>query len=40
MKKINIKSFGSVQYGYGHGVWGICLFDKFCYTNQFGLEIL
>jgi hypothetical protein len=39
MKTKTIK-FGSIELGYGQDVWGVSLFDKYTYTNEFGFEKL
>lgn len=29
-----------IEFGISDKVFGICLFDKYCYTSEFGWEIL
>jgi hypothetical protein len=28
------------EFGFSKDVWGFCLFNKLCYTNHFGFEII
>lgn len=41
-KKLTIlyNNFISIGYSKGKEVIGICLFDKYCYTNIFGFGII
>lgn len=32
--------FGPIQIAYSVDIYGICFFDKYCFTNIFGFEIL
>lgn len=38
--KLEYIDFGNIQIAYSVNVYGICFFDRYCYTNIFGFEIL
>lgn len=40
MKKVKSYKILFIQFGTTYNGWGVCLFDKLCYTSVFGFEIL
>ena len=40
MEGLKVIKIAFLQIGFFGNDWGICLFDKYCYTTVFGLEKL
>ena len=39
-KQRKVFKLGFIQLAFNGDLWGICLFDKYCYINKVGFEIL